>query len=88
VRHLTAPECTRLVNATDPAFRQMVRAALLTGCRYGELTALRVADFNPDAAGTLSIRNPKSGKPRRRGPHRGRPGLLRGGDCRQGLRAI
>ena len=41
----------------------LVQAALLTGCRYGELTALRVTDFNPDA-GTLAIRASKSGKPR------------------------
>jgi integrase len=63
VRYLTAAECTRLVNATAPAFRPLVRAALLTGCRYGELINLRVVDFNPDA-GTLAIRTSKSGKAR------------------------
>ena len=40
-----------------------MQAALLTGCRYGELTALVVADFNPDA-GTVHVRVSKSGKPR------------------------
>lgn len=63
VRYLTEAECKRLVNACAPDFRQLVRAALLTGCRYGELTALRCADFNPDA-GTLLVRASKSGKAR------------------------
>jgi integrase len=35
----------------------------MTGCRYGELTALAVEDFNPDA-GTINIRTSKGGKPR------------------------
>jgi integrase len=63
VRYLTEAECVRLVNACPADFRPMVRAALLTGCRYGELVALRVADFNPDA-GTLAVRASKSGKGR------------------------
>ncbi len=63
VRFLTADECRRLVNATDGAFRDMVRAALLTGCRYGELARLRAGDFNAQA-GTVTIRESKAGKPR------------------------
>jgi integrase len=63
VRYLTAAECIRLVNACPADFRPMVRSALLTGCRYGELAALRIADFNPDA-GTLAVRASKSGKAR------------------------
>jgi integrase len=63
VRYLTSAECLTLVNATAESFRPMVRAALLSGCRYGELTALRVNDFNADS-GTLLIRTSKSGKPR------------------------
>lgn len=63
VRYLSKAECGRLVNACPADFRAMVRAALLTGCRYGELAALRTADFNPDA-GTLAIRASKSGKAR------------------------
>lgn len=35
----------------------------MTGCRFGELAALRVHDFNPDSA-TLHIRTSKSGKSR------------------------
>jgi integrase len=40
-----------------------VTAALLTGCRYGELAAMMVDDFNPDAA-TSRVRRAKSGNPR------------------------
>jgi integrase len=40
-----------------------VPAALHTGCRYGELCALTVADFNVDV-GAISIRRSKSGKAR------------------------
>jgi integrase len=63
VRYLTKAECQRLVNAAGDGLRPMVRAALLTGCRYGELGALRVGDFNPDA-GTITVRHSKAGKPR------------------------
>jgi len=63
VRYLTEDECRRLANGCPADFRPMVLAALLTGCRYGELVALRVADFNPDS-GTLAVRTSKSGKAR------------------------
>jgi len=63
VRYLTEAECTRLANACEPAFRNLVVGALLTGCRYSELTAMQVADFNPDA-GVITVRTSKAGKPR------------------------
>ena len=63
VRYLTVAESKRLLNACDESFRQMVRAALETGARYQELARLRCHDFNSDA-GTLAIRQSKSGKPR------------------------
>jgi integrase len=63
VRYLTIAEAVRLINACSPEFRPLVQAALQTGCRYGELVKLQVRDFNPDA-GTLAIRQSKSGKPR------------------------
>jgi integrase len=63
VRYLSEAECVRLVNACEPAFRDLVRGALLTGCRYSELASLHVADFNADA-GILTIRVSKAGKPR------------------------
>jgi integrase len=64
VRYLTIAEAQRLINACDPEFRALVRAALETGCRYGELIRLEIHDFNADAGGTVAIRKSKSGKPR------------------------
>ncbi len=63
IRYLTEAECKRLLNACDPAFRKLVHAALLTGCRYGELISAKTHDFNRDA-GVLTIPKAKSGKPR------------------------
>jgi integrase len=63
VRYLSKPECIRLVNACEPSFRNLVRRALLTGCRYSELANLQVADFNADA-GIVTVRQSKGGKPR------------------------
>jgi integrase len=63
VRYLTIAEAQRLINASAPDFRLLVRAALATGARYGELAGLQVCDFNPDS-GTLHIRTSKSGKGR------------------------
>jgi integrase len=53
--YLTLAECKRLINASDPEFRVLARAALETGARYSHITRLRVSDFNPDS-GTLHIR--------------------------------
>lgn len=63
VRYLSIAEAQRLLNASDADFRPLVRAALETGCRYGELTRLEVQDFNPDA-GKVAVRKSKCGKPR------------------------
>jgi integrase len=63
VRYLTVAEAKRLTNASDPDFRSLVQAALQTGCRFGELIRLTVADYNRDA-GTVGIRKSKSGKAR------------------------
>jgi integrase len=63
VRYLTVAEAKRLLNACDPDFRHLVQAALATGARYGELTAFRVADYNPDS-GTVHVRISKAGKGR------------------------
>ena len=62
-RHLNLVECKRLLNACDPEFRNVVRAALETGARYGELTRLHVADFDHDN-GKLYVRTSKSGDSR------------------------
>ena len=63
VRYLSASECQRLINCSDPEFKPLVRAAILTGARYGELVQLTVGDVDL-LAGTVHIRQGKSGKPR------------------------
>jgi integrase len=63
VRYLTDDEATRLVNACPPDFRVLVTAAVLTGCRYQELAALRPSDIDL-AAGVISMRASKGGSAR------------------------
>jgi integrase len=63
IRYLTIVEAKRILNGCAPDFRRLTQAALATGARYGELTALRVSDFNPDS-GTIHVRTSKSGKGR------------------------
>ena len=63
VSYLELHECERLINACESDFRQLVRAALLTGCRYGELVRLVCNDFNAKQ-GTIHLRETKNGKPR------------------------
>jgi len=60
---LSLDEVTRFVNAADKDFRTLVSGALESGARYGELCEMLVSDFNSDA-GTLSVPDPKTGKPR------------------------
>lgn len=55
VRYLTPDEARRLVNACSGEFRKLVQAAILTGCRYSELSRLTCGDYNRDS-GTLAIR--------------------------------
>jgi integrase len=63
LRYFTKDEVTRLINAAQGSFRDLVKAALFTGCRYGELTRLRAGDFNSDS-GTVFVAESKSGKSR------------------------
>ncbi|WP_244441324.1 MULTISPECIES: tyrosine-type recombinase/integrase [Methylosinus] len=63
VRFLSDDECRRVVNACAGEFRHIVRGALLTGCRYGELTRMIVADYTPES-GMIAVRLSKAGKPR------------------------
>ncbi|HYD64139.1 site-specific integrase [Azospirillum sp.] len=62
-RFLTTDEARRLINTCPPDLRRLVQLALLTGARYGELSAFDVRDFQPEV-GTLHVRQSKSGKPR------------------------
>jgi integrase len=63
-RFLSPDESMRLLNACDPDFRQMVVAALHTGCRYEELCVMRVGDFDAKS-GTISIPKAKSARSRK-----------------------
>ena len=63
IRYLTADECRRLVNACRADFRALVRGALATGCRYGELTRMTASNFDFEAR-TVTIRRSKAGKVR------------------------
>ena len=62
-RYLSHDEATRLLNACRPDFRKLVRGALLTGLRYGEIIRLQVQNFLPDSS-TVLIEDSKSGEPR------------------------
>ncbi len=69
IRHLSITELQRLINAAEGEFRNLVQGALLSGCRYGELAALDVEDFNiilhgEVEVGQLHVRTSKSGKGR------------------------
>src|SRR5262245_14997420 len=55
---LTIGEAKRLINASEPDFRLLVQAALLTGGRYSSLAHLRVRDFN-ERSGTVNLRTYK-----------------------------
>jgi integrase len=61
--YLTLPECTRLLEACEGDFGSLVRGALETGARYGDLRRLRCSNYNADA-GTIYIDKSKSGKER------------------------
>ncbi|MCA0201026.1 MAG: site-specific integrase [Proteobacteria bacterium] len=63
IRYLTLKQCETLIDNTQAGFRPLVQAALLTGCRYGELIALNVEEYD-DLNKTLFIRRSKSGKSR------------------------
>lgn len=63
LRYFTKDEVTRLINSAQGNFRDLVLAALHTGCRYGELGRLRAGDSNPDS-GTVFVSQSKSGKAR------------------------
>ncbi|MCU0809445.1 MAG: site-specific integrase [Thiobacillaceae bacterium] len=64
VRFLTTVESIRLVNACREDFRPLVKAALFTGCRYGELARLLVKDVNLDANMIYLTAEAKNGKGR------------------------
>jgi integrase len=62
-RFLKLDQAKRLINSCDRDFKPLVRAALETGCRFGELVRLECQDFNPDSR-TVHIRKSKTGEAR------------------------
>jgi integrase len=63
ISYLDQEQAARLLNVGAADFQLLMRAALLTGCRYGELIALRVGDYLPDSQ-AIHIRESKSNKSR------------------------
>ena len=63
VRFLTVGESVRLINASREDFRLLVRAALLTGARYGELIRLVRGEVDLDRK-NIFIQPSKSGRGR------------------------
>ena len=66
VRFLSVEDQVRLVNACPQDFRRLVKGALYTGGRYGELAGATVQDFDA-TGGTLFLigKGTGEGKPRR-----------------------
>jgi integrase len=64
-RYLSVDECLRLINACPSDFRKLVQGALLTGCRFSELTAMKCSDYNADSKTvTVTSTTSKSSKTR------------------------
>lgn len=63
IRFLSDAEGVRLINASPPDLRALVRAALLTGARFGELVTLRGRDVNVRGA-QIYLAPAKSGRSR------------------------
>ena len=64
VRYLDKEQARTLVEKCDDDFGLLVQAALLTGCRYGELTRLQIADFD-ERSRSIHVQQSKSGKARK-----------------------
>jgi len=63
IRYLTSDESIRFINACNDDLRPLSQAALMTGARYGELSCMKVGDFNADSK-SVYIEPSKSGKAR------------------------
>ena len=61
IDYFTQAEAGALLEACPADFRDLVHAALLTGCRYGELADLRVTEVRADH---IDLLRTKSSKPR------------------------
>jgi integrase len=63
VRFMTTQEITALIAKCPPDLSKLVRGALLTGCRYGELAKMLISAFDP-ANETIFIPPSKNGESR------------------------
>jgi integrase len=59
--YLTLEEANSFIEACPQDFRDLVQAALMTGCRYGELSSLRVGSYDMQLR-SISIIQSKTGK--------------------------
>ncbi len=62
-RWLTVEESMRLLNASSAQLRPLLRAAIQTGCRQGELLRVQGRDYDARSR-TLRVAESKGGKPR------------------------
>lgn len=62
-KYLELDQCRELVAACSPALGKLVRAALLTGCRIGELREMRVGDYMAERQ-RIFVADGKGGKQR------------------------
>jgi integrase len=62
--YLTLEEAQRFLEVCPHDFRTLVQAALITGCRYGELCRLKASAFDPHLAAVTFIQA-KTGKEKR-----------------------
>jgi integrase len=62
--YLTLDEANRFIQVCPQDFHDLVRAALITGCRYGELCQLKVPAYDAEV-GAISVIQRKTGKMKR-----------------------
>lgn len=59
--YLTSDEAQRFITSCPDDFKNLVQAALITGCRYGELCGLKASAFDP-RTNVVSLMQSKTGK--------------------------
>jgi integrase len=62
--YLTLEEANKFMQVCPQDFRDIVQAALITGCRYGELCGMKAGDFDA-GVGAVSVIQSKTGKMKR-----------------------
>jgi integrase len=63
VRFLTMKEVAAFIPVCEPDFQKLAKGALVSGCRYGELTAMKVEAFSA-VQGTVYVAESKNGESR------------------------